>query len=386
LPAARYELAINDKAIDDLVYRHIKQLEVEDSETNADSFVIRLSAMRQRSGLWSFPAKDKFQLFSKVRISASFPEGNTEHLIEGYITHIDFHIDKDETKSYVDINGIDATVLMNLQEKLVAWEDKSDSEIAKEIFDKYGFDSDIEDTAGATTPQSESNFTTIQRETDIEFLKRLAARNGFDCFLKKNYEKNKTIGYFRKRKLDLKPQKDLAVQFGPGNNNVESIDFTVDALRPLSVEIRQKDAFSEEVKEVTIEDSKLPKIGKQNLQELVAPNIGKMASGEKLFPKIVLSRHVTSEQHIMETEARSVFDDGSWFITAKGTVNAEVYGRVLNAKSLVLIKGADEDFSGKYYVTKVVHKFKPESYVQEFEAKKNALGLEGSESFERGKI
>jgi phage protein D len=383
LPAARYELAVNDKPVDDQVYRHIKQLEVEDSDTNADSFVIRLTAMRQRSGLWSFPAKDKFQLFSKVRVSASFPNGNTEYLIEGYITHIDFHIDKDETKSYVDVSGIDATLLMNLQEKLVAWEDKSDSEIAKEIFKKYGFDTDIEDTS-TTTPQSEPNFTTIQKGTDGQFLKRLADRNGFDCFLKKDYQKKKTIGYFRKRKLDLKPQKDLAVQFGPTNNNVESMDFTVDALRPLSVEIRQKDAFSQEVKEVTIEDSKLPKIGKQNLQELVAPNIGKMASGEKLYPKIVLSRHVTSEQHIMETEARSVFDDGSWFITAKGIVNAEVYGRVLNAKSMVLIKGADEDFSGKYYVTKVVHKFKPESYVQEFEAKKNAIGLEGSENFGSG--
>ena len=68
---------------------------------------------------------------------------------------------------------MDATLLMNLQEKLVAWEDKSDSQIAKEIFSKYGFDTDIEDTS-TTTPQSESNFTTIQRETDIEFLKRLA--------------------------------------------------------------------------------------------------------------------------------------------------------------------------------------------------------------------
>jgi len=134
---------------------------------------------------------------------------------------------------------------------------------------------------------------------------------------------------------------------------------------------------------VTIEDSKLPKIGNQNLQQLVAPNIGKMASGEKLFPKIVLARHVTSEQHIMETAARSVFDDGSRFITARGTINAEVYGHVLKAKSTVLIKGADENFSGKYYVTKVVHKFKLESYVQEFEAKKNAIGLDGSEDFSR---
>jgi phage protein D len=382
LPAPRYELAVNDKPLDDQVYRHIKQLEVEDSDTNADSFVIRLAAMRQRTGVWTYAGKDTFKVFSKVRVSASFPKGNTEHLIEGYITHIDFHIDKDETKSFVDISGVDATLLMNLQEKLVAWEDKPDSQIAKEIFRKYGFDTDIEDTSN-TTPQAEPSFTTIQRETDIEFLKRLAARNGFDCFLKKDYQKDKTIGFFRKRKLDLEPQKDLAVQFGTANNNVEYMDFTVDALRPLSVEIRQTDALSEEVKEVTIEDSKLPKIGKKNLQELLAPNIAKMASGEKLYPKIVLARHVTSEQHIMETEARSVFDDGSWFITAKGTVNAEVYGRVLNAKAMVLIKGTDEDFSGKYYVTKVVHKFKPESYVQEFEAKKNAIGLDASERFEK---
>ena len=371
MPIVHYELAINDELVDDPVYGSIKQLQVEDSDTTADSFVIRVSTRRDPSGHWSFPAKDRFQLFSKVRISASFPNISTEHLIEGYVTHIDFHIDKDETKSYVDISGMDATLLMNLQENLVAWEDKSDSVIAKEIFDKYDFDTEIEDTE--TTPQSETSFTVIQRETDIEFLKRLAAKNGFDCYVKKDYQKQKTIGYFGKRKLSLTPQKDLTVQFGP-TNNVESIDFTVDALRPLSIEIRQKDAFTEEVKEVTIEDSKLPKIGKQNLQELIAPTVGKIASGNKLFPKLVLSKHVTSEPHIMETVARSVFDDGSWFVTARGSVNAEAYGSVLKAKSMVLIKGADDDFSGKYYVSKVVHKFEPESYLQEFEAKRNALG------------
>ncbi len=110
LPAAHYELAINDGAVDDQLYGKIKQIEVEDSYNTTDSFVIRLTAMRQRSGMWSFPAKDKVQVFSKLRVSASFPDGNTEHLIEGYVTNIDFHIDKDETKSYVDISGIDATL------------------------------------------------------------------------------------------------------------------------------------------------------------------------------------------------------------------------------------------------------------------------------------
>jgi phage protein D len=380
LPSVEYELAINDKLIDDSsFYEGIQLIEVQDNDTTADTFSLKLSAIRDGTGIWSYAEKDKFELFNKIRITANFPDGNTEHLIEGYITDIKFHIDKEERKSYVEINGMDPTVLMNLQEKLESWIDKPDHQIAKEIFSKYGFDTSIDNTV---EPQLEPGYVVIQRETDIEFLKRLALRNGFECFVKKDFQKKKTIGYFRKPKLDITPQKDLSVQFDE-KNNVTSIDFTIDGLRPLSVEIRQQDHLTEEVQEIKIEDSKLPKIGKQNLSDLIQPNIERVVPGENLVPTIVLSRHVVSEPQLMESVARSVFDDGSWFVTAKGVVNAEAYGNVLKAKNLVLIKGADDAYSGKYYVSKVVHKFKPESYVQEFEAKKNAIGVEGSESFQK---
>jgi phage protein D len=384
LPSVEYELAINDKLIDEpSFYEGIQLIEVEDNDTTADTFSLKLSAIRDATGLWSYAEKDKFELFNKVRITASFSNGNTEHLIEGYITEIKFHIDKEERKSYVEINGMDPTVLMNLQEKLVSWVDKPDHQIAKEIFSKYGFDTSIDN---AVDPQLEPGYVVIQRETDIEFLKRLALRNGFECFVKKDFQEKKSIGFFRKPKLDLAPQKDLAVQFDE-RNNVTSIDFTIDGLRPLSVEIRQQDHLSEEIKEIKISDSKLQKIGKRNLSDVIQPNIGRLARGENLVPTIILSRHVVSEPQLMEAVARSVYDNGSWFVTAKGIVNAEAYGSVLKAKNLVLIKGADEAFSGKYYVSKVVHKFKPESYVQEFEAKKNAMGVvEESDAFEKASL
>ena len=383
MPTVEYELAINDKLIDDpSFYGGVQQIEVEDNDTTADTFSLKLSVIRDAKGIWSYAEKGKFELFNKVRITANFPDEDPEHLIEGYITDIKFHIDTEERKSYVEINGMDPTVLMNLQEKLVSWVDKPDHQIAKEIFSKYGFDTSIDD---AVDPQLEAGYVVIQRETDIEFLKRLALRNGFECFIKKDFQKRKTIGFFRKPKLDSSPQKDLAVQFDE-ETNVTSIDFTVDGLRPLSVEIRQQDHFTEEVQEIKIADSKLPKIGKQNLSDLIQPIIGKVVPGEKLAPTVVLSRHVVSEPQLMEAVARSVYDTGSWFVTAKGVVNAEAYGNVLKAKNIVLIKGADDAFSGKYYVSKVVHKFKPESYVQEFEAKKNAIGVvEESDTFEKPK-
>jgi len=38
--------------------------------------------------------------------------------------------------------------------------------------------------------------------------------------------------------------------------------------------------------------------------------------------------------------------------------------------------------TGKYYVTKVLHILTKEKYVQKFEARRNALELDGSEEFE----
>ncbi len=371
-----YEISIEDKPLDKEVYPGIEHVKIEDSDTTADIFSIRLLAIRGPDGEWSYPQKDKLLLFSKVKISASL-NGVSENLVEGYITGIDFHIDKEERKSHVDINGMDSTVLMNLGEEIMSWVDKSDSDIAKEIFSKYGFDLDVDDTVH---PPLEKGYTVIQRESDIEFLKKLAVRNGFECFVDSDFQSKKTRGHFRKLQLDLKPQKDLAVHFGT-DSTLESIDFSIDGLRPISVELRQKDALSKKVEEVLIDDSKLSKLGKQTLNELIASNLTKIKTRETLTPKIILSRHVVSEPQLMESIARSVFDEGSWFINAKGTVNAESYGKVLKTKSLVLIKGSNDTFSGKYYVSKVIHTFKPGSYIQEFKAKRNALGIIKTDEF-----
>jgi hypothetical protein len=203
---------------------------------------------------------------------------------------------------------------------------------------------------------------------------KLAERNGFECYVSKDYQKNKIIGYFRKPQLDKTPHKDLSVHFG-AENNIISIDFSIDGLQPLSVQIMQKDPFSKEIKEVKIEETKLSKLGEKDLSELIGANIADAAAGRDLRTSICITRHNISELQLMESAARSVFDRGSWFIKAKGIVNAEAYSTVLHAKTLVSIKGAGDSASGKYYISRVSHKFKPESYLQEIEARRNALGF-----------
>jgi phage protein D len=60
---------------------------------------------------------------------------------------------------------------------------------------------------------------------------------------------------------------------------------------------------------------------------------------------------------------------------------------VLRPHRLVLIKGAGKTYSGKYYVTKVVHEMKGDgTYRQTFEARRNARDVDGSEQFNGGSL
>jgi phage protein D len=90
----------------------------------------------------------------------------------------------------------------------------------------------------------------------------------------------------------------------------------------------------------------------------------------------------TSNAGEMQTIAQAVRDEASWFITARGEVNSDAYQAVLRPHRLVLVKGAGKSYSGKYYVTRVVHELKGDgSYTQTFEARRNARDVDGSEQF-----
>jgi len=47
----------------------------------------------------------------------------------------------------------------------------------------------------------------------------------------------------------------------------------------------------------------------------------------------------------------------------------------------VLVRGAGKQFSGLYYVEKVLHVFTGDGYIQRFSLRRNALGLTKREDF-----
>src|SRR5262245_3117813 len=148
-------------------------LEVELDTEMAGMFRLHLAIRQQSDGTWTYLDDERFTAWKPLTVRAGFNDG-IEDLIAGYVTHVRPEFTHDPAQCTLQIWGMDGTVLLDREEKLHAWPNEKDSSIATQIFEQYGFSAVVDDTQ---VVHDEAVSTIIQRETDIQFLKRLAARN-----------------------------------------------------------------------------------------------------------------------------------------------------------------------------------------------------------------
>ena len=108
---------------------------------------------------------ERIKPWKKVTIRASVNDDDVE-LMTGYITGLKPHIESDENKCWLEIHGLDGSSIMSLEEKIKDWPNKSDSDIAREIFQSYGLAPQVDETL---VVHDEAVATIIQRESDIQF-------------------------------------------------------------------------------------------------------------------------------------------------------------------------------------------------------------------------
>lgn len=335
-------------------------LEVELDTELASMFRLHLAIRQQQDGFWTYLDDERFGIWQPITIQAGFDD-DTEDLISGYITHVRPNFDPDLSRCTLEIWGMDGTVLMDREEKLHAWPNETDSSIAAQIFDLYGFASVVEDTQ---VVHDAAVSTIIQRETDIQFLKRLALRNGFECYVEG------TTGFFRKPQVDAPPQPVLAVHYG-AETNVNRLTFEVNALTPTHVTMFQVDRTSKEVLEATATGSQHKPLGATG-----SPPPPGIPHGQ-----VYVSRTAATDLPEMAALCQGLVDEGAWFVTVEGEIAGNQYGHILRPRGTVTIKGVGATYSGVYYVTHVTHTWTPSGYTQFFRAKRNALMPTGTENF-----
>ncbi len=356
-----FSIEIEGQEIEDL-YPDLNQLEIELDDELAGMFRMTFAMSQDSTGLWLYLDDERLQVWQEVVIRAGFGEG-IEEVISGYITHVKPRFEMDAAQSTLEIWGMDRSVLMDREEKLKDWPNKTDSDIATEIFGNYGLSPALEAT---DIVHDEAISTIIQRETDIQFLKRLALRNGFECYVEG------TTGYFRPPQISAAPQPLLALHFGE-ESNLTQFSLEVNALDAANIEMLQVDRTNKEVLEASATSSQQTALGQDNAEALL---------GSGMNPgQFFIGKNTATGNPEMTALCQGLYHEAAWFVSGEGTIAGGQYGHLLVPRGTVTIKGLGETHSGIYYVTQVTHRLTAEGLMQSFKVKRNGLMPTGSENF-----
>src|SRR5690349_18101099 len=140
--AASFEL--NKEPAPDMLAAAL-ELEVDTDFRLASSFRLKLATHREPDGSWLFLDDDRLKLWNPFKVNARIGD-DEQQLISGYITQISTHLDPVQGNSYVELLGMDATCVMSLEDKVKDWPNKSDSDIAREIFSSYNLTPQVDET------------------------------------------------------------------------------------------------------------------------------------------------------------------------------------------------------------------------------------------------
>jgi phage protein D len=357
---------VNGAPVASDVLSTIQQLQVEDHAKMADMLRLRvLPAQKPDGSGWTVLDDDVFPRLTNVQVQIKIGAAAAIPLIDAYVIENRVEFSNTPGTSYLDVVAMDGTVLLSLDEKVRSWPNMTHSDIASVIFGEYGFATDIEDTS---ISYSEDNTTNLQHGTDMQFLLGLAKRNGFECFVEADPQTGKSVGHFHKPRVAEKSQGVLSVNLGQ-STNVNVFHAKYDMLRPIQAQATNLDIGSQDSQDAQADRSSLKSQGQD---PAVDPNRPR---------KVLVTQTGLTKADELQHYTQALVDEASFAIVAHGELNTVAYGSILKAKQAVSVRGAGRQFSGDYYIMKVLHIFTGEGYTQKFSMRRNALGVPGQESF-----
>ncbi|MEV0536000.1 hypothetical protein [Kitasatospora sp. NPDC050463] len=391
MPEKAFQLRCGGAPAADL-HPDVEFVEVDES-VDGSLFTVRLRLTAGPDGEWSHLSDERFTPFAPFGVDLGFTGGGgpagavggllgggapgPEPMAEGYVVGATVRLTGRD--AHLDVFGQDPWAVLGQEEKTVAWPDLADSDIAKQILAAAGFEADITPTA----PLREAAGTTVvQRGTDAALLRAIARRNGFE--VRFVVGKGSARCRFGPPALGGSPQPDLAVRFGAAGN-LRSFEATLDGRLPLAVRAEQ---VAPETRGTSVAEATLPTqrlTGRTTLADLAGSALARAARPLRAPGTLLLTATPTADPSELSRQAQAARDEAAWLVDAVGEINSDAYGHVLRAGRTVLVKGVGSLHSGLYYVTRVVHRMRPTGeYLQHFEARRNAVGLDGTEAFGGG--
>jgi hypothetical protein len=358
-----------------LLVQSIDSVEVTYSDSQRSGFQISFSLGRSgQSQLLDYPLLTSQLLVPFNRIILVVTLGaQSSVLMDGVITHLQVQPSNQPGASKLQVTGEDVSVMMDLTDRKVAYDDMSDLEIVAAVignvdYNQYGLVPMISPlpTAAVAAPQDSA----FQDGTDLAYLNVLAEQYGYVFYVMPGLVPGSPVpavgtntAYWGAQIRPGVAQPALSVNLGP-TTNIDTISFQYNALTPETVSGSVVDRTTSQITPVAARAFDEPALS-------VAPALLTQRQVRNVW--LGVSSGLTYTQALARAQGR-VDSSTNNTIVAEGQLDTLRYGTLLQARRLVGVRGAGVTYDGNYYVQSVTHSLSPGRYKQSFTLLRQGVG------------
>jgi hypothetical protein len=183
----------------------------------------------------------------------------------------------------------------------------------------------------------------------LHLIRRLARRNG--CWLWLEYDPVAAIASARVERPPVNKPVALHLRLGGDERNVDAVLIEWDVERVVSAESDNRDVFGATDMDGAVERSPLTGLADRALADIVS----KPRSARLTIP-------VDDAGDLIVRGEAALIEDG-WLVSVTLEICASVLKRVVRVPNVVKLHGAGSRHSGKYIVSKVVHRIDDDDHL-----------------------
>jgi hypothetical protein len=349
-----YRVLFNNKSATQEELDRIKEIAVEQEVDMAWEARIHILIYADERGRWTGENEAFMAPYSRVRLEVKTGKNGFVPLIDGPVVGFDSHMSSEPGQSSITLIVHDDSVYLNRRDDFQQFENKTDTEIVREIFDQS---THIASTDIASIPSNPKMPVVVQKGTPMQVLRVLAKLHGMHAYVLPGKRPGESIGCFKPFPTQTDGL-DPLILMGE-KRNISTFSVKNEASRPAmftasSLSITDKVVIT---RTASFRDSTL--LG----QEPSLEDEGNEA--------LQILRNDVDPTADMDQLVAAQAANSSYSFEATGSVN-RCYQNVMQPYRVVTTLGANARLSGDYLISQVTHNLTESLYSQSFSLKRNA--------------
>ncbi len=365
MAAANTRIYIDNNPADEQVMGYIGEIKVDQAIGMATEAELHMSIGADRTGRWSGMEEDFVQPLKRVRVEVKIRNSDYVPLIDGVIIGQNFELSTTPNSSKMVMVVQDDSILLNQDEGVELFENKSPDEIARQLFQQYGL---TPDTDSVAVPAGGLDRFLVRRGTAMQFLLELARRHGMFVYVEPDDIPGSSKGVFRNPDLSSGEYPDLQLM-GP-KHNINNFTVQFDGLRPLKARAGNVDITNQNIVTSDADSSNIDPQGGTAVHDM-------LQAGQTILAR---TREETTD---LDSATAAAVNHSSWAYSANAEVIADNYSGVLLPYRVIKVRGTGGYISGEWLISQVAHTINDSEYKQSFTLRRNARS-DGADSMRTG--